>query len=144
MSLVKDIYKKAVEIDSKVCDKFTGKENYNEIVELLLSIQGIEFCTKYSFPKLDYFEGFLKDNNPCKKGIYINAGVIETENEEIVLLVGNTNAVLKYNNTDVGYKVILMHGARAEIIADNYAVVFLYGEKDNINVECKNNAIVKC
>lgn len=140
MRLVRKIHKQALELDA--CDKFTGKENFNEIVDLLFSTQGIEFCTNNNFPSLEYFEQF-NQKDLIEKGIYINAGTVEIENKEIVLLAGNTNGVLKYNNIDKGYKVILMHNASAEIKASDYAVVFLFGDKDDAEITVSNNAIVK-
>lgn len=140
MSLIKNIFKEAKEFP--LCDRFTGKESFDEIAELLLSPQGIEFCTKNNFPDLDTFEQF----DPAfaeSKGVYINSGKIELENKHMVLLVGDTEAVLKYNNLDHPYNVVLMHNSFAEIHADNYAAVFVFGDKDNVDIHVKNNAIVE-
>lgn len=140
MKIVKKLHKKAKKLDA--CKLFTGNENFNEIVDLLFTPQGLEFCTNNNFPSLEDFKSF-SDKELVKKGIYINKSIVELENIETVLIAGNTHAILNYNNVDVGYKVILMHGASAEIFADNYAVVFLYGETENATKIVSNYAIVK-
>jgi hypothetical protein len=147
MELIKEIYKNWKPLTEeqplfKGCDMFTGKESFDEIANLLLSVQGIEFCTKNNFPELSYFKRFDKEK-AAAKGIYISAGTVTIENQETVLLTGNTHGILKYNNTKKGYKVILMHGATARIIADDFAVVFVFGQKDNAIIKTTNNAIVK-
>ncbi len=140
MKIIKDIYKEAVKLDA--CDKFTGKENYKDIVDLMLSEQGIEFCLKNSFPKVEVFRKFEK-YNPQNDGVFIDVGSAELENIPTVFLVGNTNAVLRFNNLDTNYRVVLMHGATATIIATNYAVVALYGAtEENVKIEVSNNAMV--
>jgi hypothetical protein len=146
MKVIKEIHKNwkplvDAQRSFKGCTMFSGNENFDEIVDLLLSIQGIEFCVKNNFPELEYFERF-DIKKASEKGIYINAGTIELENQETVLLVGKTDAVLKYNNLDKAYRVILMHNATAEITADNYAVVSFTGDEDNVSINVSNNAIV--
>ncbi|TXD47332.1 hypothetical protein [Polaribacter sp. IC073] len=140
MAVVNEIHKEYLKLDT--CGLFTGKESLDEVVALLFSPKGIEFCVESGFPSLNDFERadkeFLRE-----KGIYVNEGSIEIKNKETVLVAGNTNAILKYNDTEKAYNVILMHGAKAQIIADNYAVVFVSGEKENLTITTSNNAIVK-
>lgn len=140
MRIIRDIYKQAVKLDT--CDKFTGKEDYDKIVQLLLSEQGIEFCLKHNFPTVLEFKKFEK-YNPQKDGVFIDAGIIEIKNIPTVFLVGNTEATLIFNNLETNYNVILMHGAKAKIIAENYAVVFVYGGNDeNVEKVIKDNAMI--
>ena len=140
MNLIKEIYKNAKALES--CNRFKGNEDLEGIVKLMFSPQGIEFCVKHNFPPLEYFEEF--DNELLEElGVFVNAGTIEIENKENVFLVGNTDAVLSYNNVLKGYKVVLMHRATAKIYADNYAVVFVFGDTDNAEISAKNHSIVK-
>lgn len=140
MRLIKNIYKQAKQYN--LCHLFTGKEDYEGIVRLLLSPQGTEFCLSNNFPDLNVFRKFLP-YKPEKKGIYIDKGNIVLTNENIVFLVGNTRATVTFNNLETNYNVILMHGAKAKIIAENYAVVFVYGEDgENVEKVIKDNALI--
>ena len=84
------------------CRLLHGTENKEELMRLLLTPQGTEFCTKNNFPSMEQLREF-RGKKAESMGIYI-----ETD-------VKLTNPV----------KVILMHGAEAEIHASNYAVVFV-------------------
>lgn len=136
---IKKIFKKAQELGS--CDRFTGNENFRELVALLFSSQGIEFCIKNKFPDVKYFEQFdsklLSEN-----GIFLNAGTIEIENKENVLIVGRTFAIAKYNSLEHTHNLFSLHGAEAVVYADNYSVVVLHGDKKNFETKKTNNAII--
>lgn len=140
MKIIKEIHKKAAKLNS--CLLFSGKENFEELISLLLSEQGIEFCLKNNFPELNYFEQFDRQELE-KRGVYVNSGIVELENKKQVLLVGNTDAILKYDKVNHAYKVTVMHGATADIEAEGYAVVFTNGVLDSFNIKTSNNAIVK-
>ena len=140
MKIINEIHSKARQFKS--CLLFNGKESFDELIELLMSAQGLEFCLKNNFPELNYFEQFDR-LELAKKGVYVNAGIVEISNVENVLLVGNTEAKLIYNNTDVAYKISVLHGATASVHASNYAVVFTNGAAENFEIFTSNNAIVK-
>ncbi|HEX2920914.1 MAG TPA: hypothetical protein VHO50_07110 [Bacteroidales bacterium] len=118
---VKEIYIKAKE--KGVCELFKGTETEDELINLFLTIKGIEFCTKNNFPSLDILRQ-LHGEKLEKHGIYIDSNVA-LHNEPMIVLAGNTIADLTYDNGSKGHRVILMHGAKAKITACGWAVVFV-------------------
>lgn len=127
--LTKDIYRKFRKMSQ--CELFKGTENQDELIRLFLSIQGIEFCTENNFPDLETFRMF-KDTE--RYNIYIDKDVT-LSNVAKVVLIGNTNAVLNYDDPDKRHEVILMHGAKATIKTSGYAVVFVTNGGGTVNKE---------
>lgn len=117
--LTKNIYRKFREMSR--CPLFKGTESEQELIQLFLSIQGIEFCTEHNFPDLGTLRKF---SDTEKYGIYIDKRVT-LSNVSKVVLIGNTNATLTYDDPDKKHEVILMHGAKATIKASGYTVVFV-------------------
>lgn len=107
----------------RACRMFKGDESIEELVELMFSYQGIEFLTHLGggFPDLAVFRKF-KRFSPEKLGVYIDAGRITLENPEKAFLVGNTVAVLKYDELKAK-RLVMMHGAKATVEASGWAVV---------------------
>ncbi len=132
---IKDIHKEAEKLNA--CKKFTGNESLNEVIRLFLSAQGIEFCLKNNFPSLATFKQF-KDLE--RFNIYVDAGKVKLKNSEKVVLIGNTKAVLKYDDPTKRHQVVLMHGAKADITADNFAVVFTQGK--GVKKTEQNNGLI--
>ena len=91
------------------CRLLHGTENKEELMRLLLTPQGTEFCTKNNFPSMEQLREF-RGKKAESMGIYIETDVKLTNPVKVFL---------------AGYNVILMHGAEAEIHASNYAVVFV-------------------
>jgi hypothetical protein len=123
----------------KHCDKVSGNETLQELVSLMFTPQGREFCIKYNFPKLEdlrEFKDVLKDYN------VIIDDYCEFENIENIAVFGNSHAVLKYNDVGKSYRVIAMHEANVRIISEGYAVVAVEGIGANIIVEKKDNSKV--
>lgn len=104
------------------CSLLKGSENKEELMRLMLTPQGTEFCTKCHFPSLEQLQEF-KGKTAESLGIYIDTDT-ELTNPVKVFLFGNTKALLHFD-TIGRYNVVLMHGAKAEIHASNYAVVFV-------------------
>lgn len=137
---IKKAYSQAKKFKS--CELFTGNENYSNITELMFTPQGIEFCTKYNVPTIEVFRQHkIITSELERKGLFINAGEIELKNVQNIWLVGETTAKIIIDNTKVGYQIVLMHGAKAEIFADNYAVVFVYGNGE-VKKHVKNHAMI--
>lgn len=107
----------------RVCSMFKGTETLEGVLKLFMSPQGIEFCTKHSFPTIEMCRRF-KGPTAENLGIYVEKDV-HLQNPPMVVLVGNSHAELEYNTPGNRYEVILMHGATAHIKASNWAVVFV-------------------
>ena len=107
----------------RVCSMFKGTETLEQVLKLFSSPQGIEFCTKRSFPTIEMCRKF-KGPTAENLGIYVEEDV-KIQNRPLVILVGNCRAELEYSIPGERYQVVLMHGATAHIKASNWAVVFV-------------------
>lgn len=121
------------------CRLLHGTESKEDLMRLLLTPQGTEFCTKNNFPSMAQLQQF-KGATAEKLGIFIDTDTKLT-NPAKVFLAGRTGAVLHFDA--IGrYNVILMHGAKAEIHASNYAVVFVKNAGGEVEVVKDNTALV--
>lgn len=123
--LVQQIYKQAHQLGA--CNKFTGKETLEQLVQLLFSPQGIEFCLTNNFPDLATLRKFKK-YHPERLGVYIDCGTITLQEPQAAFLIGNTTATVKCQQT-ARKRLYLMHGANAHVEAGGFTVVRV--EKDN-------------
>ena len=121
------------------CRLLHGTENKEDLMRLLLTPQGTEFCTKNNFPSMEQLREFQGKKAEIM-GIYIDTDV-ELTNPVKVFLAGSTKAVLHFN-TIGRYNVILMHGASVEIHADNYAVVFVKNAGGEVTIHKDNTALI--
>ena len=137
--LLKKVYEQGVALGA--CDSFTEAENIREIIEMLFTPQGVEFCLKRGFPTIEMFRqlGAIEDTKPM--GVYIDCGEIILTDPQQVFLVGHTFARITYQKTQ-GNTLYLMHGAEATITTDGYSVTHI--EKDDTSsyiVENGENAV---
>ena len=121
MISVTEIMQQALE--NGACAKSKGVSDWKTLAWLFFTPQGIEFCEENNFPTMDVFEKM--DSSISDYGVYVNKGEITRTNDVNVALIGDTNATLVYDDNSKVHKVILMHGAKAFIVARNYAVVRL-------------------
>lgn len=103
------------------CQMFKGDESIEDLAALMFSPQGVEFLTRYKFPDLAVFRKF-KRFSPERLGVYIDAGQITLKNPEKAFLVGNTVAVIEYDELKAK-RLVMMHGAKATVEASGWAVV---------------------
>lgn len=121
------------------CERFTGKENMEQLVGLFLTPQGVEFCQKHNFPDIAALRAF-RGAETIRQGVYIDAGHIVLSNMAKAALIGDTEAELRYDDPHKRHEVILMHGAKAHIKASGYAVVFVTGGGADITAELTDKA----
>lgn len=122
------------------CRLLKGTEDKEDLMRLMLTPQGTEFCTKNSFPSMERLRDF-RGAKAESLGIYIDTGV-ELMNPSKVILAGSTKAVLSYSGTDQKHNVVLMYGARAEIRAGNYAVVFVTNAGGEVEIVNDGTALI--
>lgn len=103
------------------CRMFTGTETLPELIDMIFSPQGVEFMTSFGFPDMKTFRRFIP-YHPEQYGVFIDAREVALTDAKRVYLIGNTFARLNYGRTQ-GNKVVMMHGARADINAAGYSVV---------------------
>lgn len=121
------------------CRLLHGTESKEDLMHLLLTPQGTEFCTKNNFPSMEQLREF-KGETAEKLSIFIDTDTKLT-NPAKTFLAGNTKAVLHFD-TIGRYNVILMHGAKAEIHASNYAVVFIKNAGGDVQIVKDNTALI--
>lgn len=138
MTPAEDIYK-AAKRHGYVCPRFRGTENPEQLMRLFLTPQGIEFCQKYNFPDIDTLRTF-RGLEAARHGIYIDAGHIELHNVKQVALIGDTTAELVYDDPQKRHEVILMHGAKAHIVATGWAVVAVTHGGCKVTTETRDRA----
>lgn len=140
MDIVRQIYLESRRY--KPCGLFRGTESMEELAELFLSSQGIEFCLVNEFPSREIFRR-LKEHDFSRMGIHIDEGKKALKNPRMAVLVGDCDFLLEYDTLDYPCKVVLMHGARAHIKASGFTVVRVEKQKGcGCNVETSNSAIV--
>lgn len=122
-----------------VCAMFKGTETPDELMRLFLSVQGLEFCVKNRFPTLEMWRSGYKEI-AAKYNIFIDAGDIRIINQSKVVLIGDTQAELIYDNSLNRHEVVVMHRAKAKIKASGYAVVFVTNVDGEIESEVLDNA----
>lgn len=122
-----------------VCSMMKGNENKEDLLHLLLTPQGTEFCTKNNFPSMEGLREF-KGETAESLDIYIDTDTVLT-NPAKVFLAGSTKAVLHFD-TIGRYNVILMYGAKAEIHASNYAVVFVKNAGGEVEIIKDNTSLI--
>lgn len=123
-----------------VCSMLTGRETTEELMRLVFTPQGVEFCTKFNFPDIDTFRHY-KGRQAEHSGIYVDADV-ELHNVERVLLAGDTTATLTYDDPTKSHHVVVMHGAKAKVKASGYAVVFVTNTDGVVEIETEDNALI--
>lgn len=105
------------------CGKLSGVHDWKGLCRLFFSPQGVEFCEYRNFPSLELFRSIK--SRVARYGFQVDAGEIVRENDGCIALVGDTQAKLTFSDPTWVHKVVLMHGAKAEITATGYAVVRL-------------------
>lgn len=99
-------------------------DDHISLAWLFFTPQGRRYCSQYNFPSLDRFRQLRQHTSSLK--IFVDAGDIEIKADyPNIGLVGSTKAVVSVTDNSKVYRVILMHGAKARIIASNYTVILL-------------------
>lgn len=104
------------------CRLFKGTERtVEEIAEVFMSQQGIEFCSRYRFPNIAALRLFKPYGVDRKYGVYIDAGTITLNNPKRAVLVGRTSATVNCDECS-RHEIVLLHGARAVVNASKWGV----------------------
>ena len=118
---VSDVMRSALELGA--CNQSGKATDWKSLCWLFFTPQGREFCENNNFPSIEIFRNMK--SNVEKYGVYVDAGDIQLKNNVNVGIIGDTDAMLEYDDNTVVHKIILMHGAKAIIKASNYAVINL-------------------
>lgn len=138
---VSDVMKSALELGA--CGQSGKATDWKSLCWLFFTPQGREFCENNNFPSIEIFRNMKP--NVEKYGVYVDAGEISLKNNVNVGIIGDTEAVLEYDDNTVVHKIILMHGAKATIKASNYAVINLTNvNNSNVTIVNDGTARVLC
>lgn len=141
MDIVERIYNSAKPFHP--CGLFTGRESLEEMLEVFLSPQGLEFCVAHDFLVKADLQA-LKAMSLEDWGIWIDAGRKASQNARIVVLVGDCDFTLSYDTLEHPCRVVLLKGAKAQISASGYAVVSVSAQKGcSYSVNVKDHAVVR-
>lgn len=128
MKAIDEILQKALQLGA--CNKSNGVTDWKTLVWLFFTPQGIESCQKNNFPTLEMFREIKEEVEGFN--VFVNAGVQKRSNDSCVALIGpKTKGELVFDDNTKVHKVIVMHGAKLDIVLRNYAVVRLINIGDN-------------
>ena len=117
--IVKLIHAEALRLGQ--CGKLTGREDIVELVGLLRTPQGREFCLRNDFPNIDIWRMLDKAERLERFGIHVDKGVVDVSDPRDIILVGDTQGVI--GCTDGRHRIMLLHGAEAKVSAMGWSVV---------------------
>lgn len=135
---VQEIKKMALELGA--CELIESADSVASLIALMKTPQGREFCKKHDFPTLDILRQYKAEL--VALNVFVDAGKIAVDNKDNVVIVGETDAVFRYTSTDKPYHAMVMHGAKAKVIAYGYSlcqIVNIGGEVERH--ESKNASI---
>lgn len=139
MTKEKQLYRLAKQKGS--CRLLKGTENTKELIELMFSPQGLEFCEKHNFPNIEDIKAF-RSRESTRNGLYVNHKINAKNKPKLALIGSKTIANLEYDDNKQSYTVLVMHGAKVKIKARGYAVVFVHNISGFVEVEIVDNAKV--
>ena len=112
---------RAMALQTGACKKINRIQDFPDLIKLMFTPQGIEFCQDHNFPSVEVFR---KNRDSLERlGVYVDAGNIALKGKEYVCIVGDTDATIEAAGTKFIHTIILMHGARVKINAKDYAVL---------------------
>lgn len=104
------------------CGMVTPEQSLEEVAKLIETPRGREHCARYNLPSLDLLTA-LKSEAP--DNWYIEEPEVELTNPDTVILAGvYTRAKITADGTN-STRIIMLHGAKAKIIAKDRAVVVI-------------------
>ena len=137
--MVKEILNEARNLGA--CDKTAKATSWGSLAWLFFSPQGQEFCEKHQFPTSEIWSEIKASCEAERYDIFINNGKVNVGNAERVAFIGATEGECTFSLPDKVHTVVLMHGAKAHIKADNYAVVRIIKAADcEVKIEKDNTA----
>lgn len=136
---LKEIKERALQAGA--CALIRDVHDYAGLVALFFSPQGLEFADDCGFPQLDDLR--LISDELLREGVYVDRGDIELSCTKDVCVACDTRAIINVSGVDYIHNIVVMHGASAEINADNYAVIVVTDvNAGNIKINKDNTVIV--
>jgi hypothetical protein len=124
-----------------ICARMTGKEDFEDLMRLFFTPQGLEFCSAYNLPSMAVLQPF-RGMQAARGGFYIDAPVKLKNPVDIALFGTGTVAELEYDDVGTAHRVVMMHGAKAKITASSYTIVFLTNISGNVEKIVRDKALI--
>lgn len=106
------------------CSYMHGVDNMEDLVSRFYDVPVWEFCIGNDFPELGYWRG-LDSGVKERNHVHVDAGRVSFRNPSRLVLVGDTQAEIRFDGAARKYEVYLLQGAKARIRAGGFAVVFV-------------------
>lgn len=136
---IDNILQKAITLGA--CSKSNGVTDWRTLIWLFFSPQGYEFCEINNYPTIEMFRDIKDEVAP--HNVFVDADVQKRTNDSYVALIGRTKGELYFDDNTKIHKVILMHGASADIVVRNYAVVRLINiGNNNVRIHKDKTSII--
>lgn len=88
---------RAMALQTGACKKINRVQDFPELIKLMFTPQGIEFCQDHNFPSVEVFR---KNRDSLERlGVYVDAGNIALKGKEYVCIVGDTDATIEAAGT---------------------------------------------
>lgn len=123
------------------CPKVQEVRTQYDLIDLLFTPQGTEFCKEHAFPSRELIEQLSGDPRVLhrqEETFYLNApyrAVVDTEREHVI----------RYDNPAHKYKLLLYHGAKVRIEVADYVIVEVVeiGEGNRLTIDKEgDNAMI--
>lgn len=120
------------------CELIEEANTIAELVALMRTPQGREFCKVHSFPGI----GILREHKEelASLNVFVDAGEIELNDVDDAIIAGETTAVIRTKSVDKPYHAMVMHGAKAKVIAYGYSVCQIVNVGGKVEVKKSTNA----
>ena len=131
---------KAIALEMGACELIHEADSIGSLVSLMVTPQGREFCKKHEFPCLEIFcqhKDELKAMN-----VFVDAGDITIDDIDNVVVVGETSALIRCKKTDKPYHAMVMHGAKAKVIAYGYSICQVVNIGGEVETHASKNASI--
>lgn len=122
-------------------DVLKGTSNLRDLLRLLRTPQGTEFCIGHGFPDYPIWEEADKRYGLSQYGIFVGQNIDMIGRQEAFYIGSSGRA---YCRRPLAYRITLMHGSRLSVYAANYAAVNVERSSDSVldSVEKDNTAVV--
>lgn len=118
------------------CEKLDRCKCKTDILDLLFTPQGMEFCSKYKFPNADICRMFKSCGSDA---VFIDAEDVYEVNAPRLVIAGSTRANLHYSTCDYRCELIVMDGAQVNVTTSGYGLVFYSLCGGQINIQNTEN-----
>lgn len=124
------------------CKIISAEMDLTTLSNIFFSPQGLEFCSAKVFPSIHMFRRINGMLEPYS-GFFVDRGRVEINNETPIAIIGDTDAIIRCSDEHRVHKIVVMHGAKAEIYVDGYSVVRLYNIRGGeITIHKSKNAVI--